>query len=72
MTTNLRWPDGRQIVIRRLFPNLPEVNGLPDWQWFVDEWDEGHPSGGYFQTKEDTLADAARAIEDELAERSAA
>lgn len=67
---NLRWPDGRRIVTDRVFPNLPEVRGKPDWTWFVEDWDKGDPIGYYFQTEEDALADARMEIEEQQAELS--
>ena len=72
MTTHeLRWPDGRRIITDRAFPADIERKTAPDWSWSVEQWDLGDPIFGYFMTEADALADAQRAIEDELAERAA-
>lgn len=59
MMADLRWIDGRKVVTYRIFPNLPEVKGAPDWCWTVEDFDLGDPCEGYYQTERDAL-DAAR------------
>ena len=58
------WPDGRRIETRRLFPGLPVVKGKPDWEWRVEDWDLGDPSGGWFHTEAEALDDVRLAIEE--------
>jgi hypothetical protein len=47
-----------------VFPCAPEIPDKPDWRWFVEDWDLGDPSGCYFASEAEALADARARIEE--------
>lgn len=69
-THDLRWPDGRRIVTDRIFPHDIERKNAPDWIWSLEDFDLGDPTGSYFVTEADALADARRAIGEAIREEA--